>query len=257
MLIFAICRGQDESTELTPRLSSEAWLDNNDLIPPLLARQVHAPPLYQACSAAATDIIWKMQRCTSTFLARWNHKGEPHMISSGQLASCDAELQNIYSDLLLLPSAEDDQTPDWVYESCRIAALIYCRSIVQGATLADSANIMHASISGSSSGSGTLLSALHSALRKTDVQTCWGIELSSVFLWVALVGAAASWSPPHSSSEEVLQASAWMRKSFALYAIRAAVTVPFDYADATIHVLRTMLQVQRYIAIRTGSIQAH
>ncbi|OAG25390.1 hypothetical protein CC77DRAFT_926508 [Alternaria alternata] len=257
MLTFAICRGQDVSAELTPRASSEAWLDHNNPISPLLAPQNHTPPSYRVYSAAVTDIIWKMQRCTSTFLARWNHKGEPHMMSSGQLALCDTELQDIYSDLLLLPSAEDDHSLDWVYESCRIAALIYCRSIVHGATLVESANIMHAGISGSSTESGTLISALHSALGKTKVQTCWGSELSGVFLWVALVGAAASRSPPHSSSEETLQASAWMRKCFALYAVRAAVSVPFDYADATIHALRTMLQVQRYIAIKTGLNLAH
>jgi hypothetical protein len=257
MLTSAICRGQDESVELTPQSPSGAWLDRNNPISPLLAPQEHMSPSYQVCSAAAIDIIWKMQRCTCTFLARWNHKGESHMISSGQLAACDAELQNIYSDLLLLPSAEDNNSPDWVYESCRIAALIYCRSIVHGATLADSANIMHARISGSSSESGTLLSALHSALGRTNVQTCWGFELSGVFLWVALVGAAASRSTPRSSSEETLQTSAWMRKCFALYAVRAAVSVSFDHSDATIQALRTMLQVRQYIATKTGSTLAH
>ncbi|KAG9185822.1 hypothetical protein G6011_07153 [Alternaria panax] len=257
MLTFAICRGQDVPIELTPRVSSEVWLDHNGPVSPLLAPQEQMPSLYRVCSAATTDIIWKMQRCTCTFLARWNHKGEPYMISSGQLASCDAELQNIYSDLLLLPSAEDDHSLDWVYESCRIAALIYCRSIVYGATLAESANIMHARISGSSVESVTLLSALHSAIGRTKAQTCWDFELSGAFLWVALVGAAASQSPPHPSSEETLQASAWMRKCFALYAVRAAVSVPFDYADATIHALRTMLQVQRFIAIRKGLTFTH
>jgi hypothetical protein len=251
MLTFAICRGQHESAELTPRMSSDAWVGSNSPISPLLASRAHMPLAYRNCFIATTkEIIQKMQRCTHIFLARWTHKGDPHMISSGQLATCDAELQSIYSDLLLLPSTDDSSTPDWVYESCRIAALIYCRSIVHGATLADSANIMHASISGSSSGSVTLLAALHSALGKTELQTCWGFDLSGAFLWVALVGAAASRSPPRSSSDEALQASAWRRKCFALYAVRAAVSVPFECADATIYALRTMLQVRECIAIK-------
>lgn len=252
MLTCAICRGQNESVELTPRSSSEAWVGHNSPISPLLISQEHIPPLYRNGSTTTNDIIRKMQRCTYIFLARWTHKGDPHMISSGQIATCDAELQDIYSDLLLLPSAEYDTQPDWIYESCRIAALIYCRSVVHGATLADSANIMHASISGSSSESVTLLAALHSALAKSEVQTCWGFDLSGAFLWVALVGAAASWFAPHSSSDEALQASAWMRKCFALYAVRAAVSVPFDCADATIQALRTMLQVRRFITVKMG-----
>jgi hypothetical protein len=255
MLTFAICRGQDESVELTPRLSSEACVNNDHPISPLLASEEHMPELYRTFSTTTTDIIRKAQRCTHIFLARWLPKQDSRMISSSQSASCDAELQNIYSDLLLLPSAEYDHAPDWIYESCRIAALIYCRSIVHGATLADSANIMHASISGSSTESVTLLSALHSALGKTAVQNCWGFDLSGAFLWVALVGAAASWSAPHPYSEEALQASAWMRKCFALYAVRAAVSVPIECADATIHALRTMLQVRRHIVVKMGPPQ--
>jgi hypothetical protein len=250
MLTFALCRRQPESVELTPRRLYHTPPDRGSPFSPLSAPLENTTRSSGVCSTRTSDIIRDMQRCTSIFLARWNlFKDEP-IISSGQSAGYDAQLQAIYSRILSLPPIEDDLVPDWTYESCRIAALIYCRSIIQGATVADSANIMAARLPVSSSGGATLLSSLHEALGRTDTQSCWGRDLSGVFLWVTLIGSAASWNTPHSQSggqdEERAQSLAWMRKCFTLYAVRAAVSVPFEHADSTIHALRTMLKIQRW-----------
>ncbi|KAF1829345.1 hypothetical protein BDW02DRAFT_583768 [Decorospora gaudefroyi] len=257
MLTFAISRGQAEPVQLAPRQSFQAIPDIGRPIFSFKAPLGHVSRLYGLLSAGTSGIIEDIQRCTDIFLAGWNHMGDAHGISSGQLATCDAQLQNIYSRLVLLSSTEDDPAPDWTYESCRIAALIYCRSIVYGTTFADSAQLTHARISGSSSESATLLSALHDAVGRTDKQGCWGSDLSGIFLWITLVGAAASWtlarSAPEAQKEHKPHSLHWMSKCFALYAVRAAVSVPFEHADATIRALRTMLEVQRLISVNEGS----
>ncbi|KAF1937620.1 hypothetical protein EJ02DRAFT_469556 [Clathrospora elynae] len=254
MLTFAISRGQDESLELTPRRSSPVLPDDGIPISPLSAPIEDMSRLYGHCSTRTMELTGDMQRCTSIFLARWSHTGTAESTLSGQLATCDAQLQQTYIRLLSLPSTEDDLSPNWIYESCRLAALIYCRSIIHGAAFADSAATMHARNAGPNTESSTLLAALYEALNKTDTQGCWGTPLRGIFLWVCLVGSAASWSSarPSNDDEETSQASAWMRKCFALYAVRAAVSVPFELADATIHALRTMLQVRRGMAAKKG-----
>jgi hypothetical protein len=255
MLTFALCRRKPESLELTPHRSFQTLPDYHSPISPLSAPLNMTQPS-GVCSKATSEIIGDMQRCTSIFLARWNHMGDAPGMSSGQLAGYDAQLQAIYSGILSLPSSEDDLVPDWTYESCRIAALIYCRSIIHGATFADSANIPPARLSASLSGGPTLLSSLHEALGKTDTFRCWGPDLSGAFLWVTLIGSAASWDTAHSLSrghdEEKALSLAWMRKCFTLYAVRAAVSVPFAQADATIQALRTMLEVRRYVNAKMG-----
>jgi hypothetical protein len=257
MLTFALCRRKPESMELTPRRSLQITFNHGSPLSPLSAPHENPTRLTGVYSEGTSEIIRDMQSCTSMFLARSNHMGDAPIISSGQLAACDAQLQAIYSRILSLPSSEDDVVPDWTYESCRIAALIYCRSIIHGATFADSANTMPARISSSSPGGATLLSSLHDALARTDTQNCWGHDLSGVFLWVTLIGSAASWdspsSPYTSQGKEKLHSLAWMRKCFTLYAVRAAVSVPFEHADATIHALRTMLGIRHWLKVKMGS----
>jgi hypothetical protein len=242
MLTLAISRGQDESTELTPRRPSQVLAGDNGPISPLSAPFECTPILNSIISSATSNIILKIQQCTHILLARSNQTRNMHTISSGQLAH-NAQLQTIYSSLLNLPSAAQDPTPDWIYESCRLAALLYCQPMLHSATttLVDSAhnpnnnnNHLHT----------TLLTALHAALGHTDTQRCWGTHLSGIFLWVSLVGAAASARCMQNSTGSIPPWS-WMRKCFALYAVRAAVSVPFQSADYTIVALRIMLRVQR------------
>ncbi|CAA9962576.1 hypothetical protein P3342_002263 [Pyrenophora teres f. teres] len=246
MLTFAISRGRPESAELTPRPSAEAWSDTASPMSPLSTPLENISRLYRGCSAGTSEIMNNMQKCTHIFLARWNQVGG----TQRGPGNCELQLQNIYSRLLSLPSTNADLARDWIYESCRLAALIYCRSLVHGTSFADSANTVYTGAPGPRSD--TLLSALHDAIGKTDVQNCWGLDLSGVFLWVTLIGAAASWSLEVPWSETTLQSLPWMRKCFALYAVRAAVSVPFEHAGTTILALRTMLQVRRCLAVKSG-----
>ncbi|EMD86416.1 hypothetical protein COCC4DRAFT_134879 [Bipolaris maydis ATCC 48331] len=238
MLTFTIARNQPESAEFTPWFPSKILSDNGALISPLSPPITHASHLYRVCSVGAAGIIMEIQNFTDI----------------GQLANCDSQLQSIYSRLLLLPSTESDITPDWIYESCRIAALIYCRSMVHGISLADSASVVHPATARSDTKSATLLLALHETLERTNKQSCWGHDLAGVFLWVTLIGASASWASPRLESKDDVQTATWVAKCFSLHAVRAAVSVSSDHIDATIHALRVFLKVQHWVAVKAGSL---
>lgn len=253
MLTFTIARNQPESAEFTPWSPSETLSENGILISPLSPPITHASQLYRVCSVGTAGIIMEIQNFTDIFLARWNHTGDGHTISSGQLANCDLQLQSIYSRLLLLPSTESDITPDWIYESCRIAALIYCRSMVHGISLAESAGIVYPATARSDTKSATLLLALHETLERTNKQNCWGHDLAGVFLWVTLIGASASWASARLKSIDDSQKAIWAAKCFSLHAVRAALSVSSDNIDSTIHALRVFLQVRHWVAVKAGS----
>lgn len=239
-----------------PRRLSESLPSDVSTISPLYAPHGDMLNIYGSCSIGAFEIISDMYALSQTFLARCSYGGNIHPAPNAAVAAYDAQLQQIYSRLRLRPSTEADLTPDWVYESCRLAALIYCRSIVRGVSLAESANLMHPRGSGPEADSTTLLLALHEALMRTDTRGCWGSTMRGVFLWVCLVGGAASWPSARFSAgidgEDTSPSSTWARKCFALYAVRASVSVPFEYADSMIQALRTMLQVRHWIGMNIG-----
>ncbi|KAF2249697.1 hypothetical protein BU26DRAFT_425137, partial [Trematosphaeria pertusa] len=260
ILSFTILRGHAEPSMLhgfVPSLSpASAALHRPRPISPLYARHGDLSVLYGSCSDGTYEIICDMRDLTRTFLARCSHAGDafPSAMSS-QVASYDAHMQQIYTRLLYRPSADDSISPDWIYETCRLAALIYCRSIVQGVPLSESANVMHArSSSGDISGT-TVISALHMALESTDRSGFWG-NLSGVLLWVCLVGGAASWPASQQSlygeTQEAQATAAWVRKCFALYTVRTALSHGFEHAAAVVETQRTMLQIQHLINLRRG-----
>ena len=243
MLCLANLRGQAEPTLLqntSPRQFSALALaeDSSPLSPLCVPPYDDISRLFRSCSLRTFEIITDMHQATQTFLARWKYASDRQPSSHAQVASCDAQLQQMYSRLLARPPTELDHTPDWIYESCRLAALMYCGSIVQGTNLANSA---------------TLVLSLHEALMKTDTRGCWGDDLRGVFLWICLIGGAASWSLVQFAAgidrNEVPAASAWAKKCFALYAVRACVSVPFEHADTSIQALRTMLKVRHWMGL--------
>lgn len=224
-------------------------------ISPLYAPQGDISPLYGICSDGTYDIISDMRDLTHTFLARWNYfRDVLPPTPDPQLASYDAHMQQLYSRLLLRRSTENDLAPDWIYECCRLAALIYCRSIVHGVPFPESANVMNARSSGADAPGITVISALHNALEQTERRGYWG-DMYGVLLWVCLVGGAAAWPTAQSlfgEGQEVQASAAWLRKCFALYAVRSSLAYTFEHGGAIVEAQRTMLQVQQLISFKRG-----
>ena len=207
-----------------PSRQPSALLDSTLPVSPLFSPHGSLSSLYASCTEGTYQVLSDMQDLTQTFLTRWNYvTGIYKQQSPANLAGYDAHMQQIYARLMVRPSTEDDMNPDWTYEACRLAALIYCRSIVQGMPLSDSANQMHDRSSGVEVT--TILTALHSAVDRTDKIRYWG-DLRGVFQWICLVGGAASWpssvaSSPYEERDENQAKSAWVRKCFALWAVKS------------------------------------
>ncbi|KAF2737435.1 hypothetical protein EJ04DRAFT_533033 [Polyplosphaeria fusca] len=258
ILSFTILRGHLEPAMLhgyIPSRRQTPVLEQPVPLSPLYAPDGDLSGLYVFCSNNTYDIICDMHQLTRAFIGRWSYIGDAFPPTSGaDVASYDSIMQQIYTRLLLLPSAADDHSPDWIYESVRLAALIYCRSIVHGLPFSDSASVIPAGSSGSDPSGSTRVSALHDAVERTDKAGLWG-TMCGVFLWVCLVGGAASWPSSHSifgHQDEMQSSPAWVRKCFALSAVKSSLLHGFDHAGSVVESQRTMLQVQALINLKAS-----
>jgi hypothetical protein len=237
----------------SPRCPPSAGPTRLPPISPLFAPQGDLSTLFSRCSNDTYRILCDMHELTRTFIHRWNYPNDAYAQSASHLASYDHHMQQIYTRLLLCQRTDVHGAPDWVYESCRLAALIYCRSIVQGVPFSDSANIVHAPSSSVAFSGVTWIRALHEALVNTDHKGDWG-EMHGVFMWICLVGGAASWPPrsQYETHDEDHTITAWSKKWFALFAVKSSLAGGFDHALATTEAQRTMLHVQELIKLKRG-----
>ncbi|KAF2475547.1 uncharacterized protein BDR25DRAFT_103577 [Lindgomyces ingoldianus] len=266
ILSFTILRGLSEPAMLhgfVPSQRPSIVSEYPPPISPLYAPNGDLSAIYGHCSDSTYELLCDMHDITRTFIARWNYiSGAFTPRSSSELASYDTHMGEIYTRLLYRPRTDEDLTPDYVYESCRLAGLIYCRSLVQGLPLSESGNVMYARSSGVNIGEGyssrssntTIISALHDALDSTDKSDSW-CAMCGVFIWICFVGGAASWPSTHSVYGErgdVQVPAAWVRKCFALYTVKAGLSLGFERAAAIAEAQRTMLQVQNLINLKRG-----
>lgn len=262
ILAFTVLRGHPEPAILhgfTPSRRQSITYGRGLPISPLFAPHGNLEQIYGSCSDDTYHILHDMFDLTQTFMMRWNYVRDVYSSSSGsEISSYDARMQQIYARLLLMrPSTEGRMAPDWTYESVRLAAHIYCRSIVTGVPFSDSGSVPNARSSGSGHSSGiTIISALHHAVDNTDKNDSWG-NLSGVFLWVSLVGGAASWpclsQPIYGGMDDGSStASAWTRKCFSLDAVKSSLGCGFEHAGAVVETQRAMLQVQNLIDLKRG-----
>jgi hypothetical protein len=222
-------------------------------VSPLFAPNNDFSALYGSCSSETIQILINMHDLTQTFTRRWSY--HDYAQSSSALSSDDSHMQQIYTSLLLCPPTDIYGGPDWVYESCRLAALIYCRSVVQGVPLSDSANVIHAPRDNVSYPGVALIRALHDTLLRTNKNGNWG-EMYGVFMWICMVGGAAAWPPrpqhTYGINDEDHATTAWIKKWFALFAVKSSWGGGFEQALAAIEAQRTMLQVQHLISLKGG-----
>lgn len=248
MLSFTVLRGQAEPDFILPPTPFSDGLQGP--ISPLYVPQQDFSLLYGKCSMDTFEIIKDMHSLTMLTLSRSSYGNVIQPSGPGRDGQ-DPQFQHIYNRHMQRPSTKDLFTSDYIYESCRLAGIIYCASLVHEAPFADSANMLHAC---DDVGLGfehvTTISLLQDAVSRTDTSHSWGNELRGVFLWVCLVGGAASWSNSRLSSSESLApvpVNAWARKFFALNAVRASVSVPFEHADSMIQALRNMQHIRQWL----------
>lgn len=184
-------------------------------------------------------------------------------------AEYEVQVTAIRTRLASLPSAYTPGLPtsnDWVYESCRIAAIIYASAIImrvpfsvasepgRSVILADSVSLTN-SLAGGHLASTRLTEALYEVLERTNMQNVWG-EMSGVLYWVSLVAAAAARTPasinmsrtPRSRSEAY---ATWVRRCLIMFATRTMIVLVFQHPLSIIMAQRRLLKVQELIG--TGS----
>jgi hypothetical protein len=239
LLSFSVLRGRTEPAlihDATLYPTSVTLSEQPAPISPLFSPRGDVSPISKHCSRGTYEIILDMHNLTQALIAYRGSASNDYLTTHIQL---------IYSRLVLHASTADQVSPDWMYESCRLAALIYCRSIMYRCTLAMSASGIHSQIVGSGTTS-TLHMALLHALEHTDKQDCWG-PMRGVLLWICVIGGAASW-PGHGGVEgAAAPASAWARKYFALHMVRTLVSVGFEHGHVAAQALRTGLYVRNWV----------
>jgi hypothetical protein len=239
LLGFTVLRGRTEPALLGNATSHSISLASSEQlapVSPLFSPRGDMSRISRLCSRGTYEIVLDMHSLTQALVAYRGDAGNDYFTTHARL---------VYSRLLLHSSTVDQVSPDWIHESCRLAALIYCRSIMYRCTLAMSAHSIHSQIVGSGTTS-TLHVALLQALEHTDKQECWG-PMRGVFLWICVVGGAASW-PGHGGVEDAAGPTwPWARKYFALHMLRTLVSVGFEHGHVAVQALRTALDVRKWL----------
>jgi hypothetical protein len=167
--------------------------------------------------------------------------------------------------LTLLPSAYIAglaTSSDWVYEACRIAALIYTASVILRlpfSTTADPSRnpLVAESEAFNNHDNGTplfttrLSEALYEVLKRTDSAYLWG-NMSGVFYWVTSVGAAVARAPaaidtshqPQSQSEAY---AVCLRRCVTMYSMRAMTILIYEHPVPVLLSQKRLLRVQKLI----------
>jgi len=130
----------------------------------------------------------------------------------------------------LTPVPANAPTTDQIYESCRLASLIYSTAIVKRISFS-AASTMYPDQPQ------PLILLLEQALRRSDASSCWD-QLAGVMLWVACVGAAAA---------RGMKERRWL----VTVAMRCSVLMAFEHGQAVLGGMRRLIGVME---LWTGSL---
>jgi hypothetical protein len=221
------------------------------------------------------DICRKMYHLTELFIASMGplmdgcikEEEAEEQRQSSALHDYGRQSSLILEQISSLPSAavqDHFRTNDWVYEACRIAAVIYTRAITGLEPFSKVGECSHSNASfnsvDSASGRSTtclpstqsLPEELFEALRKTDLENVWK-DTAGVLYWVCAVGAAAARTPDginniDSTIPDPPQSySVWVRRNLAKHAFRTmAILVP-QHPTPIIMAQKKLYRVQELI----------
>lgn len=174
-------------------------------------------------------------------------------------------VNEIRSRLVSQPSAHTPGlliSKDWIYETCRIAALIYTNAIAMGVPFsmaADPNSIESVEAPTPFAGRNRnapshtthLTEALYETLQRTDINNVWK-DMPGVLYWVSAVGAAAARIPStmnmaQQDKPEYKAYSVWVRRCLIMTATRTMIVLVFEHPTAIISAQKTLLKVQELI----------
>ncbi|CBX97065.1 hypothetical protein IAQ61_007992 [Plenodomus lingam] len=182
------------------------------------------------------------------------HKDTTRMSSSAfELNTWTSEM---IDRLINLPSASEAGhlfTDDWIYESCRIASLIYAAAIKVRISFPEAAdptrNSLYAEsvrLSGGSKCTTSLSVLLFKTLERTDIENTWG-DLAGVLYWVCSIGAmsARTTTMEQGASTEF---DIWVRRCLSMHASRLLIMLAFQYSLPMATMAKKLLKVRQLVA---------
>jgi len=225
------------------------------------------------CSTATCALLRDMRDLTDLFVScnaaafgtnQATSATETNCIDSGD-TDYKSKAAEVQKRLVSLPSAHTPgltTSRDWVYEACRIAALIYTASIIfrlPFSVTADpcrnplvfEAEFFSSADAGRSLRTTRLSNTLYEVLNRTDLDNVWG-NMSGVLYWICAVGAAAARSPAtvnmkrRSSSPSEAKAI-WIRRCLVLISVRVMSLLVFDHPIPVLRAQKRLLKVQELI----------
>lgn len=229
--------------------------------------QMHTVMSDPGCSADTYELLCDVRELTDLFLA---YSSNLTSIYDGEVEfdkTClrdlsidyDVKVAQIRTRLASRPSACTIGLPttnDWIYESCRITALIYTSAIITCVPFSIAADPEQNAVVGSaamisSPPTRRLTESLYEALERTNTGDLWN-NMAGVFYWVCSVGAAAArthtttnmYSRPSSRSEAY---STWVKRCLTMFSSRALAQMIFEHPLPLLSALRRLLSIQELI----------
>ncbi|USP80569.1 uncharacterized protein yc1106_07843 [Curvularia clavata] len=232
------------------------------------------------CSTDTCNLLKGMRDLTDLSIshqAAFEILRDNHELDTAHIHKRDVEYNSrvaaIRKCLTRLPAAHIPGLPtsnDWVYEACRITALIYAASVILRLPFSTAANPCRNPLVAESEAFNCvgpefsllnthLSEALFKALQRTNVGDMWN-KMSGVFYWVSTVGAAAARLPPtlhelQQQSRDAIYAK-WVQRCLVVYSSRTMIKLMFDHARPLLAAQEKLLKIQELVG-RRDDIDGH
>lgn len=227
------------------------------------------------CSRSTYELLCDMRDLTDLVIAQNASPSVIHGVDTEE-TNCvaasavdyESRIAAICARLRSLPSAYTAglaTSNDWIFEACRITALIYTGSVIQRVNfsvaahpannpLVSSTEIHNHPRPDKSINTFRLTSALLEVLKRTDIDNVWS-DMAGVLYWISAVGAAAArTSIPMNAEPNTLSNDesymVWVRRCLTLYATRTMIVLVFQHPMPIVLAQKTLLRIQEIIGIR-------
>jgi hypothetical protein len=227
------------------------------------------------CSKATRNILVDMRDLSDLFIANRIVLASEHSIkqedggrATRAILEYNDKASEIRARVFSLPSASSPNlaiSNDFIYEACRIVAIIYAQAIVEQEPFSKVGALHYfpggvgsrATASGtnatSQSAARPLIDQLHEALKNTDLANVWN-DMAGVLYWVCAVGAAAARRPIVLESDLQLGRgpiqdlrTVWIRRCLIMNAMRTTVILVSQHPTPLIMAQMKLYKIQELI----------
>ncbi|KAJ4289627.1 hypothetical protein N0V90_010956 [Kalmusia sp. IMI 367209] len=181
----------------------------------------------------------------------------------------DVEVAKFRTKLASLPSAYTPGLPttgDWIYEACRLTAVIHVSALITCVPFSTAADPAQNAIWRTAASifeclpTRRLTDMLYEVLERTNTGDMWN-NMAGVFYWVCAVGAAAARTPvtinsyqrPNSHNEAY---ATWVRRCLTMYSSRTLAQMIFEHPLPLLATQRKLLRIQELIGRGASRSQA-